>query len=206
VIKKISNKIWRFYSKINATIISIFEYLHAANMKSRCDADDGVSFKLGSSIGGFYSQENIFLGKGTLCFAGLIIYRPNAKISIGQYSYLGPEVRIWAHDGIIIGENAAIAHNVQIIDSNSHSLSASARRTKFHEYRNGLESQEFEDVVASPIKIGDDVWIGTGAIILKGVNIGTGAVIAAGSVVTHDVPSFAIVGGNPAKVIGSSLK
>lgn len=51
------------------------------------------------------------------------------------------------------------------------------------------------------IIIGNDVWIGTNAIILSGVTIGHGAIIAAGAVVTKDVPSYAIVGGNPAKII-----
>ncbi|MFI8667210.1 DapH/DapD/GlmU-related protein [Qipengyuania sp. NPDC077410] len=51
------------------------------------------------------------------------------------------------------------------------------------------------------IEIGDGAWIGYGAILLHGVSIGTGAVIAAGSVVTKDVPPFAIFGGNPAKLI-----
>jgi acetyltransferase-like isoleucine patch superfamily enzyme len=53
----------------------------------------------------------------------------------------------------------------------------------------------------SPIKIGNDVWIGANATILKGVNIGDGAVIGAGSVVIRDIPEYAIVAGNPAKVI-----
>jgi maltose O-acetyltransferase len=53
----------------------------------------------------------------------------------------------------------------------------------------------------SPIKVGNDVWIGANATILKGVSIGDGAVIGAGSVVTIDVPKCAIVAGNPAKVI-----
>jgi acetyltransferase-like isoleucine patch superfamily enzyme len=51
------------------------------------------------------------------------------------------------------------------------------------------------------ITIEDDVWIGANVTVLKGINIGTGAVVAAGSVVTKDVPNFAIVAGNPAKVI-----
>ncbi len=52
-----------------------------------------------------------------------------------------------------------------------------------------------------PVIIEDDVWVGTGAIILKGVRVGTGAIIAAGAVVTKDVPPYTIVGGVPAKVI-----
>ena len=51
------------------------------------------------------------------------------------------------------------------------------------------------------IIIEDDVWIGHGSIIMHGVHIGKGSVIAAGSVVTHDVPAYAIVGGNPSKII-----
>lgn len=57
------------------------------------------------------------------------------------------------------------------------------------------------DSVSKPVVIGDDVWIGARSIILKGVHIGKGAVIAAGAVVTKDVPEYAIVGGVPAKVI-----
>ncbi|TIX41061.1 MAG: CatB-related O-acetyltransferase, partial [Mesorhizobium sp.] len=52
-----------------------------------------------------------------------------------------------------------------------------------------------------PIKLGHDVWIGTDAIVLSGVTIGDGAVIAARSVVARDVPPYAIVGGNPARII-----
>ncbi len=56
-------------------------------------------------------------------------------------------------------------------------------------------------ITKGPITLGHDVWIGARAIILSGVNIGTGAVVAAGAVVTKDVPPYAIVGGNPARVI-----
>jgi len=66
-------------------------------------------------------------------------------------------------------------------------------------YRN-IKSQDIRDVYSSPI-IGNDVWIGANAIILQGVTIGDGAIVAAGAVVTKDVPPYAIVGGVPAKVI-----
>jgi acetyltransferase-like isoleucine patch superfamily enzyme len=58
------------------------------------------------------------------------------------------------------------------------------------------------NLVASPVTIGDGVWVGAGVIVLPGVTIGSGAVVAAGSVVTRDVPANAKVAGNPAKVIG----
>ena len=55
--------------------------------------------------------------------------------------------------------------------------------------------------MAQPIKIGNDVWVGGGAIILPGVTVGNGSTIGAGSVVTHDVESYTVVAGNPARVI-----
>jgi len=54
---------------------------------------------------------------------------------------------------------------------------------------------------AVPVSIADDVWIGGGAVILPGVSIGAGSVIAAGSVVTKDVPSGVLAGGNPCRVL-----
>nr|WP_275298384.1 hypothetical protein [Clostridium sp. YIM B02555] len=59
----------------------------------------------------------------------------------------------------------------------------------------------FEALTKGPLIIDDEVWIGDKALILSGVHIGKGAIVAAGSVVVHDVPPYAIVGGNPAKVI-----
>ncbi|WP_229711318.1 acyltransferase [Pectinatus frisingensis] len=67
--------------------------------------------------------------------------------------------------------------------------------------RNTIANKTWDDVKTSPIKICDKVWIGFDAVVLKGVTIGEGAVIAAKAVVTHDVPPYVVVAGNPAVVV-----
>jgi acetyltransferase-like isoleucine patch superfamily enzyme len=69
--------------------------------------------------------------------------------------------------------------------------------------RRGGESPAKEDI--KPVVINDDAWIGSNVTILKGVVIGDGAIVAAGSVVTENVPPFVIVGGNPAKIVKKIL-
>jgi len=85
-----------------------------------------------------------------------------------------------------IGSNVFFGPAVQIYTVN-HPLDAAKRRTLLEQ--------------AMPVTIGDDVWIGGGAVILPGVSIGDSSVIAAGSVVTKDVPSGVLAGGNPCRVI-----
>ena len=87
---------------------------------------------------------------------------------------------------VTIGNNVMLAPNVQIYTA-THPLEAKARNS----------GREF----AKPISIGNDVWIGGGAIVCPGVTIGNGVVVGAGAVVTKDVPDNVFVAGNPAKVI-----
>ena len=94
-----------------------------------------------------------------------------------------------ARIGITIGSRVLIGANAMIIDSDWHPLEPENRRY----------SQE--GIQAAPIVIGDDVFLGAGAIILKGVTIGQGSVVGAGSVVTCDVPPYSVVAGNPAQVV-----
>lgn len=87
---------------------------------------------------------------------------------------------------IIIGDDFQCGPGVQLLTP-EHPLDAAQRRS-------GVES-------ARPIRLGDDVWIGGGAIVLAGVTVGDRVVIGAGAIVTKDVPSDVVVAGNPAKVI-----
>ena len=140
---------------------------------------------------------------------GIPTIREKSRIIIGEYSYIGTDVTfdvqkegriligqfvrinkgciISSAKGIEIGNNVLIGEYTSIRDSN-HKIA----RDKL------IRNQELN---SSEIIIEDDVWIGRGCIILKGVHIGEGSVIAANSVVNKSIPAYKIAGGNPAKII-----
>ena len=97
---------------------------------------------------------------------------------------------------VTIGNRVLISHLVNIHDTNSHPVDANKRHEQFLQIlERGHPSEGDLDVRSAPIRIGDDVWIGFNSIILKGVTIGPRAIVAAGSVVTEDVPPAVIVAG-----------
>ena len=127
--------------------------------------------------------------------AGTTFY--NSKI--GKYSYCGYDCEII---NTTIGKFTSIANNV-VIGGARHPLEWVSMSPVFYAGRDSVKKKfekfELDDIPFT--EIGSDVWIGRGVIILSGRKIGDGAVIGAGSVVTKDVPDFAIVAGNPAKIL-----
>jgi acetyltransferase-like isoleucine patch superfamily enzyme len=97
-----------------------------------------------------------------------------------------------------------LSHGVQIFDNNSHSMSAADRHERFRELRTSGWHLQPEQISHKPVRIEDDAWIGFNSAILKGVTIGRGAIVGACSVITQDVPPFAVVVGNPARKVGDS--
>lgn len=116
-----------------------------------------------------------------------IIVFENGKLELGS-GFFNSNVKIRCKNKIRIGKNVAISHDVTIMDSDAHNIS-------YDGY-----------LMTKPIIIGDKVWIGSRVLIMKGVNIGDGAIIAAGSVVTKDVPPNSMVAGVPANVIKDNIK
>ena len=106
------------------------------------------------------------------------------NIHIGENVFFNSGCRFQDQGGIFIGDNVLIGHNVVLATIN-HDLNPTNRGTN----------------LPAPIHIGNNVWIGANATVLPGVTIGNNAVIAAGAVVTKDVPSDTVVGGVPAKAI-----
>ncbi|HDZ43777.1 hypothetical protein LCGC14_0239280 [marine sediment metagenome] len=124
---------------------------------------------------------------------GVMLHRPSSfvetdGIDIGDWVYIGPGARMSGSGGLSIGSNIAIGPDVTIFTSS-------------HRYDGGDWIPFGPEVDKRPVRIEDHVWIGGRAVILPGVTIGEGAVVAAGAVVTKDVPPSAVVAGNPAAVI-----
>lgn len=125
------------------------------------------------------------------CFGnGQIVIQPRtgtSRVSIGNNNRLSNNVFIAALESVSVGNRCLIGDGVFVVDSDFHELSPESRFSGCGSVR--------------PVSIGDNVWIGSRAMILKGVEIGDGAVVGAGSVVTKSVPPRAVVAGNPARVL-----
>ena len=120
-------------------------------------------------------------------------------ITVGKGTYGVLNVDSTGNQGhLAIGSFCSIAPGVKFVLNNEHPLN---HISTFPFKVKVTHEREVEALSKGGISVGDDVWIGTNAIILDGVSIGRGAVIAAGAVVVKDVPAYAVVGGCPAKVI-----
>jgi virginiamycin A acetyltransferase len=123
------------------------------------------------------------------------------RYSIGDFTYGTPKVNTWSpKEKLTIGKFCSIADNVIISLGGEHrtdwatTFPFNALFTEFNHHQGHPKSK-------GDVTIGNDVWIGYGVHILSGVTIGDGAAIGANAVVTKDVPPYAIVAGNPARIL-----
>lgn len=131
----------------------------------------------------FYRLAGVKIGKGSTIHMWANFFYPPG-VSIGEDTIIGDHAFLDGRASLTIGNHVDIASQVLIYNS-----------------KHDIHDPEFKPV-SEPVEIGDYVFIGPRAIIQPGVQIGRGAIVAAGAVVSKDVPDFAIVGGVPAQVIG----
>lgn len=135
-----------------------------------------------------YMGDDCKLSAQTSLVAGHLHDAP--ELHIGDHTNIGPGVVISVSERVSIGDYVRIASGVQISDNPGHPIDPIARRT-----------QAVTPDQVRPVRIEDDVWIASKAIIMPGVTIGQGAIVAAGSIVTKDVSPYTIVAGAPARQI-----
>jgi len=164
-------------------------------LRYRC-AHVGVRLELEGAIPQIIGDGTVEIGDDVL-IGSLQTWIVGFKVStaprllIGNRVSINYDTTISVAECVSIGDDTMIAMRVQIYDNPSHPLAPSRR----------LRRESFAIDEARPVMIGRNVWIGTAAIILRGVTIGDNAVVAAGSVVTKSVPANTVVAGNPAKII-----
>ena len=148
-----------------------------------------------------HDKTKILIGDGSQIAGILLIVPYGGKISIGKNCYVGDHSRIWSAEEVCIGDNVLISHNVNIMDTNAHETDLKERAETYKKQVKEGYPKLKGSVETAKIKIGNHVWVGFNSIILKGVTIGEGVIVAAGSVVTKDVPAYSMVAGNPAIII-----
>jgi len=125
-----------------------------------------------------FNVDCVLVGIGSYGVLNITTFNDKTKLTIGSYVSIAQNVNFMLD----------VEHNINTLTTYPHKVKT-------------LGIQKYEATSKGDIVVDDDVWIGYGATIMSGVHIGQGAVIAAGAVVTKDVPPYAIVGGVPAKII-----
>jgi acetyltransferase-like isoleucine patch superfamily enzyme len=140
------------------------------------------------------------LAVGHHCFIRDKIFfeRPGARLTVGDRTYLGNGL-IAIAQSVEIGSDVMFGWGVTVVDHNSHSIRFSERGGDTERWLRG--EKDWSAVKIQPVRICDKAWIGFNATILKGVTVGEGSVVAAGAMVTKDVPAWSIAAGNPARVV-----
>jgi maltose O-acetyltransferase len=154
-----------------------------AQVPVRCDGIGRVEIGSGVVLG---YRPAMRLGSGEIL---LQARGRNATIKISEGALFNNNVSLIAVDSIAIGKGCQIGDNVCLMDCDFHEIAPSTRNRSPGEAR--------------PVVIGDNVWLGSRVIVLKGVEIGDNTVVAAGSIVTRSLPSDVVAAGTPARVVRS---
>ena len=161
----------------------IFKYKSIVKIEGRVSIGKRVHVKNFDKFGNL----KILLKNNSIIYNDVLI-QGSGKFTLGERSFIGQFSVIGINEIVNIGNDVMIAQNVSIRDTD-------------HAFERTDVPMNKQGITTAPVIIENDVWIGHGAILTKGIRIGTGAIVAGGSVVTKDVPKYTIVGGVPAKIL-----
>ena len=145
----------------------------------------------------------INIGNNSLINGRLVTESKNSRIELGNNVFVGGQTILDCLQEINVSDNVLISYECILSDHDSHSIESEKREMDLYRYQN--KEMNWSQVRSKPITIKKNAWIGMRSIILKGVTVGEGSIVAAGSVVTKDVPDYTLVAGNPA-IIKKKLK
>ena len=174
---------------------------HSERWKGSAEFDATVLFNACTELTNKGRPEALKIGSYSCIQGNLRVVAPGGRLRVGHHCFVGAGSNIWAQTSIVIGNYVLISHLVDVHDSDSHSLKAHIRRWDPINIFEKNITINWNEVKSEPVQIEDDVWIGFKSSILKGVTIGQGAIVAAGSIVTKDVPPYTLVAGNPARIV-----
>ena len=137
----------------------------------------------------------IAVGRNGLIRGELLTFAHAGRVEIGDWFYLGPGSSVWSSNeaGVSIGSRVLISHGVHIHDTDSHPTDPQERFRQIKDILTVGHPISIKSIRSAPIRIGDDVWIGMGALIMKGVTIGDRAIVGARSIIRQDVPADGFV-------------
>jgi acetyltransferase-like isoleucine patch superfamily enzyme len=189
-------KTLRFNGQLGSRWIFIYPKVHIG-LGNHCKVSNHGRLHIGRRWrqSAFLPSQLVLLDKASLAVTGefslhtgfSVFINEGARLELGS-GYINNGFRLSCFERISIGDHVAIAENVTMRDSDDHTF-----KGRRHE-------------MTQPITIGNRVWIGMNATILKGVTIGDGAVVAANALVNRDVPPSTLVAGVPAKVVKTGIE
>jgi acetyltransferase-like isoleucine patch superfamily enzyme len=169
--------------------------------RATCQLSPGARLSAKARIRNIAGDSNrILIGNDSIVQGELLVFAQGGSIRLGEWCYVGEQTRIWSAAAISIGNRVLIGHGANIFDNLTHPIRAAERHAQFRQIAKSGHPRDIS-LGERPVKIEDDAWIGAGAFVLRGVTVGTGAIVAAGAVVTKDIPPYSLAAGNPATVV-----
>jgi len=158
---------------------------HKIALGANCVVDDNVLLDAkGEKNDGLRLGDNVYIGRNT------ILSCKEGSISVGEYTNISANCSLLSETEINLGRYCFLAGHCYLVAGGNHSFDDLSRPIMFQ-----------PSVSKGGIRVGDDVWLGAGVIVLDGASIGRGTVVGAGGVVTGPLPEFAVAVGSPARVI-----